>query len=156
MKVDYSGNYVWSQFSQGGEKHDGGRGIAVDSNGEVYIVGRHSNNAPFGNTILEDNCTNSYNPSEGLIAKLDYNGNWLWALSNYGCHIDVGIDIGITPGGDIVATTAVTGEIYANDITGTALVHSVNQGGASHQILTAKYKSSLKYLVLFTDFPFML
>ena len=142
MKVDYSGNYVWSQFSQGGEKHDGGRGIAVDSNGEVYIVGRHSNNAPFGNTILEDNCTNSYNPSEGLIAKLDYNGNWLWALSNYGCHIDVGIDIGITPGGDIVATTAVTGEIYANDITGTALVHSVNQGGASHQILTAKYKSS--------------
>ncbi len=143
MKVDYSGNYIWSQFSQGGIHHDGGRAIAIDSASNVYIAGLHSDGAPFGNTILQSyNCpsSNGYNPSEGLVAKLDYNGNWEWAFSNYGCNPDVTTGIDLTPQGDIVATTFVTGDIFVNDVFGNVYAHSVNIG--NHQILTTKYKST--------------
>ena len=143
MKVDYSGNYLWSQFSQGGHQHDGGRAIALDAASNVYIGGLHSNNAPFGNTVLQNyNCPvgNGYNPSEGLIAKLDFNGNWEWAFSNYGCHIDTTTGIDVTPQGDIAATTFVTADISVTDITGNTYVHSSNP--ANHQVLTTLYKDT--------------
>ena len=146
MKSDYSGSHVWSQFSIGGKSHDGGRGIAVDSNENVYIAGLHSEDAPFGSTTLVTNPTGSssvYNKYEALIAKLDPNGNWLWATSHYGPHDDIARDIVVTQ--DALGVENIVATIWATNDLSISSTNNIISGPfnnlANHMVVTSKFNT---------------
>jgi hypothetical protein len=88
-KYDPAGNVLWArQF--GGESLDEGNGIALDQSGNSYITGNSSStNLVFGSIVL----TNNYNLllyTTVFIAKLDANGNALWARDAQGNNEDSG------------------------------------------------------------------
>ncbi len=72
-KLNSDGNWLWA-VKAGGQLEDRSFGLAIDSLGNCYIAGYFMNTATFGNTTLS--CHGVY---DIFIAKLDTNGNWLWA-----------------------------------------------------------------------------
>jgi len=146
VKATISGNDVWAKVSDGFGA-DSGKGVAVASNGDIYVTGYHSDNAHFGATTLNiapsSGCgTSNYNPADGLVAKLDSSGNWLWAISQSGCHLEEGTSIEITSSGNIVFSIDYTGEFYLSDIAGTTTSSPYGTPGHSHGIAIVKMKSS--------------
>lgn len=74
-KLDSNGNFLWAERA-GGNSYDGVRAIAVDGSGNAYVTGYYSGTAVFGNTTLE-----GWGMSGDMfIAKLDMDGNFLWAV----------------------------------------------------------------------------
>jgi hypothetical protein len=86
-KIDNDGNWLWAT-SGGGELDEFVYDIAVDVNGETYITGEFYGNATFG----QDNLTGQGN-IDVFVAKLDKDGNWLWAISGGGPSSEGGLDI---------------------------------------------------------------
>ena len=73
------GHYLWA-VRAGGTEDDRSHGIAVDGSGNVYITGEyHSFTAGFGSTSLTGGVANSFTEANVFVAKLDAQGNWLWA-----------------------------------------------------------------------------
>ncbi|MGB1589448.1 MAG: hypothetical protein ACPHDO_03805 [Candidatus Poseidoniaceae archaeon] len=147
-KIKMSGSDVWARVSDG-YGSDGGRGVAVSDTGDVYVSGLHANNANFGSTTLQTatNLNCGYNPSEGLVAKLDSQGNWIWAISHPGCHFQEADDIEVTPTGDVVFSIDYTNQVYLSDISGTA-TSPIGTGayGASHGFTVVKYDPSGNFI----------
>ncbi|MCB9637912.1 MAG: hypothetical protein H6727_03295 [Myxococcales bacterium] len=58
-----------------------GRDVAVDPNGNSYVVGDFSQQATFGSTTLQETSDSSTPPSHRtvFVAKMDATGTWLWA-----------------------------------------------------------------------------
>jgi len=86
-KLNSAGDFEWVVQAGGGDG-DGGSGISVDSNGNSYVTGFFGfgclggSTASFGDTVL----TSGYEGYDLFIAKLDANGNWLWAKSAPGSN----------------------------------------------------------------------
>ncbi|MDD4223910.1 MAG: SBBP repeat-containing protein [Candidatus Cloacimonetes bacterium] len=74
-KLDCSGNWIWAKKA-GGTAYDEGFAIATDEAGNVYITGYFVNAANFGAYTLP---SNGY--EDIFVARLDTNGNWLWAVN---------------------------------------------------------------------------
>ena len=67
--------------SFGGSDSDKGISIGTDSLGFIYISGYYNNQATFGSITLTNNSLSQWgNNKENFIAKLDSNGNVLWAV----------------------------------------------------------------------------
>ncbi|MCK9610270.1 MAG: SBBP repeat-containing protein [Candidatus Cloacimonas sp.] len=97
-KMDSNGNWMWAKQA-GGTDYDFGYGIAVDSNGNSYITGGFEESATFGTTILT-----SSGGSDIYVAKLDSNGNWLWAKKAGGTSDDGGYSIAVNDNGNSYVT----------------------------------------------------
>jgi len=93
-KLDPAGNFLWS-ISAGGTNSDEARGITVDDEGNVWLTGLFQGTASFGNYTLI---------SSGLhdifAAKLDPEGNFLWAVRAGGTNSDIGYDISVDDSGN--------------------------------------------------------
>lgn len=74
FKLDPAGNVLWAR-SAGGTSQDYGEDIATDAAGNCYITGYFWNQANFGDISLT-----SASVQNAFVAKLDTNGNWLWAV----------------------------------------------------------------------------
>lgn len=74
------GHYLWA-VRAGGTEDDRSHGIAVDGSGNVYITGEYySFTAGFGSTsLITGGVANSFTEANVFVAKLDAQGNWLWA-----------------------------------------------------------------------------
>ena len=74
--------------SFGGPESDKGISIGCDSLGFIYISGYYNSEADFDQISLENNPSQGTN-KENFVAKLDSNGNVLWAVPGgnqaYGC-----------------------------------------------------------------------
>ena len=70
-KLDTSGNWIWA-VRAGGTNLDMGLDIAVDIAGNAWVTGNYISLASFGSHTLTE--------LGGFVAKLDPNGNWLWAV----------------------------------------------------------------------------
>ena len=81
-KIDTDGNWIWASQA-GGSAWDDGEDIAVDAMGCVYVCGKFEGTALFGDTTLS-----SAGSSDAYFAKLDQNGNWLWAKGLGGTTYD--------------------------------------------------------------------
>ncbi len=98
-KLDANGNWLWARQA-GGTGDDYGCGIKTDSNGNSYVTGYFKSSATFGSLTLS---TYSYF-ADIFVAKLDTNGNWLWArqtdntgdIYSYGIAIDSGCNSYVT------------------------------------------------------------
>jgi len=67
---------VWQWVAQAGGSHwDKGFAVCADAVGDVYVAGTFRNTATFGSTALTATGSNN----DGWLAKLDGNGQWIWA-----------------------------------------------------------------------------
>lgn len=73
-KLSTNGSWLWA-VKAGGTSYDEGWGISTDNNGNIYITGYFAGTSTFGTTTLIS--SGGYDVS---VAKLDPNGNWLWAV----------------------------------------------------------------------------
>lgn len=72
-----SSNGTWQWVAQAGGSHwDKGFGVCADATGDVYVAGTFRNTATFGTTALTATGSNN----DGWLAKLDGDGQWLWAV----------------------------------------------------------------------------
>jgi hypothetical protein len=74
-RYDAAGNFVWAR-SMGGAGDDAGFRITTGSDGTVYVAGFFSGTATFGTTTLT-----GPGATDAFVARLDANGNFLWAAS---------------------------------------------------------------------------
>ena len=72
----------------GGIDGDEGQSIAIDGNGNQYIIGCFDEIATFGNHTLTTG-----GGKDIFVAKLDSSGNWLWAVKAGGTDRDHGLVI---------------------------------------------------------------
>ncbi|MGC9361430.1 MAG: PKD domain-containing protein [Candidatus Syntrophosphaera sp.] len=102
-KLNSSGTWLWAKKA-GGTSYESGNGVAVDNSGNVYLTGGFSSaTMAMGNTTL----INTNNMYEVFLAKLDTNGNWLWAKSAGGSGADLAYAVTVDPGGNPVITGSI-------------------------------------------------
>lgn len=97
-KLDTFGNWIWVKTA-GSTGVDAGYGIATDAGGNCYVTGYFQGTATFGGTSLV-----SSGGSDIFIAKLDANGNWLWANRAGGIASDIAYAISTGAGGNCYIT----------------------------------------------------
>jgi len=85
-KLDSAGNWLWAAKA-GGIKNDEGRSIAVDGMGNTYVTGYFRVTATFGSHSLTATASSSSH-DDFFVAKLDPDGNWLWAVRAEGSFIN--------------------------------------------------------------------
>lgn len=88
-KLDPSGSWLWA--CQAFNAH--GSGISSDSSGNAYLTGFFWETTQFGGFTFS-----SYGLDDIFVAKLDANGNWLWANRAGGPDSDLGSAITLDPG----------------------------------------------------------
>jgi len=131
-KMDNNGNWLWANKA-GGTNWDYGYGIAVDANGNSYVTGYFWGNATFGTTTLT--CSGNFGI---FVAKMDINGNWLWAKQTGGTNTDLGQSIAVDANGN----SYVTGYFWGNATFGTTTLTSSGQ----YDIFVAKMDSNGNWL----------
>jgi len=112
----------WQWAAQaGGIRNDFGWSIAIDSEGNQYVTGPFRSTATFGSHTLTSSGS-EFDYSDIFIAKLDPNGNWLWAVQAGSNFADVGLDIAV----DDSSNVYVTGEFMSTATFGS---HTLTAGG---------------------------
>jgi gliding motility-associated-like protein len=99
IKLDQDGNLLWVN-TIGGVEYEEGKGVAVDNSGNVYITGFFTGaNVNFGSLTLS-----GLDDSQDIfVAKLDTDGNFLWAKNMGGDSNDEGTGIA-TRSGNVYVT----------------------------------------------------
>ena len=92
-KLDSSGSLLWNTFL-GSAATEGGYGITVDGNGNVYVTG--DSNATWGTPLHNFTIFN-----DAFVAKLDTNGDLIWNTFVGGYSYEHGTDIAMV-GSDVV------------------------------------------------------
>ena len=95
----YAQEPVWQwAASAGGTDYDYGNAIAVDSEGNCYVTGNFVEIATFGEHTL---VSSDEGDLDIYVAKMDINGNWVWAVRAGGIDWDSGSGIVIDNIGNI-------------------------------------------------------
>ena len=74
-KLDPDGKWLWVKQA-GSTGSDSGRSIAIDMDGNCYVLGEFASTVSFGDSTLT-----SRGQRDIFVAKLDTNGNWIWLLA---------------------------------------------------------------------------
>ena len=90
--------WVWANHG-GSSSSDMGVSIIVDSNNYSYVTGEFRDVATFGSTVLT-----SAGEDDIYIAKMDTNGNWIWAKRAGGSNQDFGSSIILDNLGNVYVT----------------------------------------------------
>jgi len=122
-KIDANGNWLWA-VKAGGNSDDMGIAIASDINGNSYITGYFASTVTFGTYSLT-----SSGAFDIFVAKIDANGNWLWATQAGGDNFDSGSAIAINDNGD----NYMTGNFYSTATFGS---YTLNSSGSSDIFVT--------------------
>ncbi|HSH67638.1 MAG TPA: SBBP repeat-containing protein, partial [Bacteroidia bacterium] len=134
-KCDPFGNVVWAQRGSG-TLYDFGKGIAADSDGNIFVTGYFtSKTIAFGNiTLANTDALGTY--SNSFVLKYDATGNLLWAKSAGGKASKEGQLIEIDKDGNtILAGSFGTGTIALDTIT-------LENSGSNNDIFIVKYNTS--------------
>lgn len=97
-KLDPMGNHLWSKrFGNGANQH--GRGVAVDSVGNVVVTGVLFGAADFGGGMLTSAGNNDI-----FLAKFDPSGSHLWSKRFGGSQYENGYDVATDAANNVVIT----------------------------------------------------
>jgi hypothetical protein len=110
-KLDASGNFLWAKQA-GGSGYDYGFGVAVDAFYNSYLTGIFEGTATFGSTTLT-----SAGSADVFIAKLDDNGDFLWAEQVGGSGYESGYSIAIDGSGKIYVVGDFNGTVTLGSTT---------------------------------------
>ena len=141
-RISSKGVWLWA-VSAGGIDRDIAYGIDLDEDGGLYITGFFQSNVSFFGTsqLPNDDLTvrdwhNGTEPTgDAFVAKLDSDGNWLWARGIHGNQSDWGASIKSNQnGGIIVAGSFSSGTLYLGSNT-----IANNTGYGSADIFVAGY-----------------
>jgi gliding motility-associated-like protein len=102
VKLDAIGEFVWAK-KMGGAGIDQGLAIQIDSNGNLYLAGTFGGTADFDPGAGIFNLT-SVGSRDIFIAKLDNDGNFVWAKSISGSNSKDLTGIALDATGNIYAT----------------------------------------------------
>ncbi|MGH7967019.1 MAG: SBBP repeat-containing protein, partial [Candidatus Binatia bacterium] len=97
-KYDPNGALVWVR-QVGGPDIDAGRGIAVDSSGNSYVVGSFLGTTSFGGIMLT-----SAGPGDIFVAKYNSSGTLVWVRQAGGTGLDNGVGIAVDSSGNSYVT----------------------------------------------------
>ena len=140
LKLDPNGGYLWAK-GFGGSSADYGEGIAVDSNNNVYVTGRYTGNVDFdpgaGITTIAGSATNG-----AFILKLNSDGNFGFARGFDGTGQDVGLEIEVDSGGNILTAGQFQSTVDFDPGAGTANLTT----SPSSAVFLLKLDSSGNYL----------
>ncbi len=134
-------NYEWAKsMGFGGTFEDEGRAVTTDTTGNVYFTGA------FTGTVDFDPGTDiAFLTASGIdifIAKLDADGNYIWAKKLGGSLGDEGFGIAIDSSDNVYITGVFYERIIVDTLTGTV---ELNSAGAS-DIFIAKLDSSGNFI----------
>ncbi len=98
-------DFNWAVKGSGGYNvADVGNGVAVDVSGNIYVTGSFQGTATFGSiTLMNSGGTDIF------IAKLNPQGQYLWAVKAGGSGADVGNDIAVDASGNSYVTGTFSG-----------------------------------------------
>jgi hypothetical protein len=130
-KIDTDGNWVWAKRA-GGSARDCAYSVCVDSDNNVYLTGDFQGTASFGAYSLTSG--GSY---DVCVAKLDGDGNWLWASKASGTGDDTASDISTDSGDNVY----VTGSFHTSTTFGSTVL-----SGTGYDIFIAKLNSGGSWL----------
>ena len=140
QKLDSAGNFVWAK-AVGGLERDQGRGIAVDSSGNVYTTGFFDGTVDFdpgvGTFDLISTRVGSFG-GDVFVQKLDSAGNFVWAKGMGGSYVDHGLGI-VVDTSDNVYTTGVFQDMADFD-PGPGTFNLISEGG--NDIFVSKLDSA--------------
>jgi len=105
-KLDKDGNWLWAEQTFGTTWAES-YGISVDENGNSYVFGFFNETTTFGSFTLT-----STGGNDVFVAKLDKDGNWLWAEQAGGSSHDYGWNISIDADGNSYVTGEFQGTAY--------------------------------------------
>lgn len=132
-KLDSTGSFLWA-VGAGGTGSDAAYGIALDTSASICLTGRFENTATFSSIALT-----SSGGDDIFAAKLDGNGNFLWAVKAGGSEVDErGTGIAVDSADNIY----LTGYFYGTANFG---IHQISSYGF-RDIFVAKLNSSGSFL----------
>ena len=101
-KLDNSGNFVWAK-GVGGIFEDGGKSIALDGSGNVYVTGSFRDTVDFDPGPGIANLT-SVGGSDIFVTKMTSSGSFVWAKQLGGVANDFGFGIAVDAAGNVYTT----------------------------------------------------
>jgi hypothetical protein len=107
-KYDAAGNYLWA-IQMGGTGFDYGRGVTVDSGGNVYVTGYFNGKAAF-NPAGGDTLQGGAGFTDIFIAKYSSTGDYKWAINMGGSMQNYGWGIAVNESGEVYITGAFSGK----------------------------------------------
>ncbi|MDB6035541.1 MAG: hypothetical protein JWM16_5879, partial [Verrucomicrobiales bacterium] len=117
-KVSPAGVVVWARVMNC-QYHDSGKGITVDSSGNVFVTGSFTGSASPGTTNL-----NSTGGSEDMfLSKYDSDGNFLWMVQTAGYSSEAGNAVTVDASGNAFVAGYFNGTV---DFGGTNTLNSYN------------------------------
>jgi hypothetical protein len=120
-KMDAGGNWLWAKRAGGIYSDDVG-GIAIDGMGNIFLAGTFMDTVAFGDSVLT-----SYGGCDIFAAKMDPDGNWLWA--NQAGSIEENTEYPFVPMGDFCLDLAL--DAGGNTYVSGAFVGTANFGDTS-------------------------
>ncbi|MBK9177477.1 MAG: SBBP repeat-containing protein [Flavobacteriales bacterium] len=124
-KYDPSGTIQWVRTG-GDDLLDHANDVAVDADGNAYITGYISTNAPNPTVAFDGTVITGLGSTDLFLAKYDADGDLLWIRHGGGPLADEGRGVALTPDGDVV----VSGNFQGTAAFGTATLVSAGLSDA--------------------------
>ncbi len=138
-KFSNSGNLIWCQQYGGGYGEQWNRGIRTDAAGNIYLAGYFRHMMNFSGAASNFTLTTHPGNYNGYVAKLDADGNFVWAfqVGNEPAN-DYIHDIDVDSEGNIAITGGYRGAVDFDPGDGELLLQSIQDG---EDIFVAKYSA---------------
>jgi hypothetical protein len=141
-KYDTSGSLLWAIREGGaGDDNPGGRGLIVDSDGNVYLTGSFNNTVVFGEGESSESTLEGQS-SDIFVAKYDTDGVLTWVVKAGGANSEGGKNIDLDADGNIV----ITGNYFNSAVFGAGLVNETTLNDSNESSFLAKYDNDGVFL----------
>ena len=108
-KLSGEGNLIWA-VQLGGPNTDQGNGIATDTAGNVYAVGRFEATADLDPGMSVAPLT-SAGATDGFLVKLDHDGRYMWARALQGSASEEGTEVTVNCAGEAIVGGGFSGPL---------------------------------------------
>lgn len=135
-KFDSNGDFLWAK-KFGGNLGDGGRSVAADTNGNVYVAGVFQGSSNFHSGSSEDSFT-AFSSNDVFLTKLNSEGAHQWTKRYGGNGNDAPVDLAIDSSNGLVLVVNYNGTA---DFDSSSSSLNVSSSNGSSDIAIAKISS---------------